>query len=308
MLGLGTAVVPGFAVAAAADAPPEHPATASPIITDGAVPASPGQLVIEPYWSLDLVAGSLSPSWRRVGAGGNFRSFQMPVKITYGLVRNLEIYAVTSFIHNWASQVQAPRGPGTQGAEFSGAGDLAVTLKYQLLEETPWRPTVSAIFTTDFPTGHHFQTNPARLGTDMQGEGTYAFTAGANLSKWLGPVYLYSNLWYSIAVRDIVPSSYQVPNPLMVPLHGRDLITWNLAAELPLTGPWVALLEYYSTWEVGPLFRGSREHPGILMGMLPGIEYIFNSRWSCELGVAIDLAGKNSLYGYTPIFTVLLTF
>jgi len=295
-------------VAAAADAPTDHPATASPIITDTAVPASPGQLIIQPYWSLDLAAGNLSPNWRRVGAGGNFRSMQIPVKITYGLVQNLEIYSQFSFIHNWANSVSASGASGGGSASFSGVSDLALTLKYQLLEETAYRPTVSAIFTTDFPTGHHFHTNPARLGTDMLGEGVYAFTAGANLSKWLGPVYLYSNLWYGIAVRDIVPSSNLVPNPLMVPVHGRDLITWNLAAELPLSGPWVALLEYYSTWEVGPLFRRSREPIGILMGVLPGIEYIFNSRWSCELGVAIDLAGKNGLYGYTPIFTVLLTY
>jgi hypothetical protein len=44
------------------------------------------------------------------------------------------------------------------------------------------------------------------------------------------------------------------------------------------------------------------------MGLLPGIEYVFDSRWSCELGVALDLAGKNSLYGYTPIFTVIMTY
>jgi hypothetical protein len=44
------------------------------------------------------------------------------------------------------------------------------------------------------------------------------------------------------------------------------------------------------------------------MGLLPGIEYIFNSRWACELGVALDLAGRNSSYGYTPIFTVIMTY
>jgi hypothetical protein len=307
-LGLCLAVVPGFRVATAADTPPEHPATAGPIIADSAVPTSPGHLVIQPYWSLDFAAGSLSPNWGRVGAGGNFRSFQMPIKVTYGLFRNLEIYALMSFIHNWADQVQNSSAPGQHSVSFSGVSDLALVLKYQLLAETAWRPTISAIFAVGFPTGHHFHINPARLGTDMLGEGTYTFTPGANLSKWLGPVYLYSNLWYSIASRDILPSSHLVTNPLMVPVHGRDLITWNLAAEWPLTGPWVALVEFYSSWEVGPLFRRSQEPPGILMGMLPGIEYLFNSRWSCELGVAIDLAGRNSLYGYTPIFSVILTY
>jgi hypothetical protein len=94
----------------------------------------------------------------------------------------------------------------------------------------------------------------------------------------------------------------------MASVLARDLITWNMAAEWPLTGGGVALLEFYSSWEVGPLFRRPRQPPGILMGLLPGIEYVFNPRWSCELGVAVDLGGKNSLYGYTPIFTVIMTY
>jgi hypothetical protein len=307
-LGLWTAVGPGFRAAQAADAPLEHPATANPILTDSAVPASPGQLSLQPYWSLSLVAGKLTANWRRVSADGNFRSFQLPVKITYGLLQNLEIYAQMPFIHNWADHVQNPGAPGNRAAGFSGVGDLALTLKYQLLEETAWRPTVSAIFTTDFPTGHRFQTNPARLGLDVLGAGAYAFTGGGNLSKWLGPVYLYANLWYSLSTRESRPPPNLIANPLMAPVHSRDLIICNLAAEYPLTGPWVLLLEGYSTWEVGPLFRRSHEPCGILMGALPGIEYVFNSSWSCELGVALDLAGRNSLFGYTPIFTVIMTY
>jgi hypothetical protein len=307
-LGLWMAVGPGVRVAAAADAPLKHPATAGPIIADSAVPAAPGRLSLQPYLSLSLVAGILTPSWRRVSAGGNFRSLQIPVKVTYGLMRNTEIYAQMAFIHNWANQIQGSGAPGNRAADFSGVGDLVVTLKYQLLEETAACPTVSAILTTGFPTGHHFHTNPARLGTDLLGAGAYVGTFGANLSKWLGPVYLYSNLWYSISSRETGALPHLAANPLMAPVLARDLITWNMAAEWPLTGGWIALLEFYSSWEVGPLFRRPQQPPGILMGLLPGIEYVFNPRWSCELGVAIDLAGKNSLYGYTPIFTVIMTY
>jgi hypothetical protein len=308
LLGLWTAAGPGVRVAAAADAPPEHPATATPIITDTAVPVALGQLSIQPFWAPTFAVGNLSSEWRRMGPGGNFRSLQIPVKITYGLVRNMEIYAQIPFIHNWADDVRVGGAPGNRAAEFSGVGDLAVTLKYQLLEETPRCPTVSAILTTDFPTGHHFHTNPARLDLDVLGAGAYVWTFGANLSKWLGPVYLYSNLWYSISSRETVAPSHLVANPLMAPVLGRDLITWNLAAEWPLVGGWVALLEFYSSWNVGPLGRRAKGPPSILMGLLPGIEYVFNSHWSCELGVAVDLAGKNSLYGCTPIFTVTMTY
>jgi hypothetical protein len=306
LLGLWMAVGPGFRVAAAADAPQERPATAGPIIVDSAVPAAPGQLILQPSWSLTFVAGNLTADGRRVGIGGNYRSLQIPVKMTYGLGRNLEIYAQIPFIHNWASGVHGQEAPGAAG--FSGVGDLAVTLKYQVLEETARCPTVAVILTTDFPTGHHFRTNPARLGTDFLGSGAFTWTAGTNLSKWLGPVYLYTNLWYSIASREIEARTNLTANPLMAPVLGRDLVTWNSAAEWPLAGGWVALLEVYSSWSAGSLGRRPQGPPGILVGLLPGIEYVFNPHWSCELGVAVDLAGKNSLYGYTPIFTVIMTY
>jgi hypothetical protein len=307
-LGLWMAVGPGFRVAAAADAPLERPATAGPIIVDSAIPVAPGQLSLQPYWSLTFVAGNLTADGRRVGVGGNYRSLQIPVKVTYGLMRNMEIYAQMPFIHNWAGGVHGQEAPENRAASFSGVGDLGVTLKYQVLEETARCPTVSAILTTNFPTGHHFRTNPARLGTDFLGAGAFSWTAGANLSKWLGPVYLSSNLWYSIATREIKAPTNLGANPLMAPVLGQDLVTWNMAAEWPLSGNWVALLEFYSSWGVGPLFRRPQGRPSILTGLLPGIEYVFNPRWSCELGVAIDLAGKNSLYGYTPIFTIIMTY
>ncbi len=96
--------MPGLRVAAAADMPPEHPSTAGPILADTAVPAPPGQLSLQPYWSLGLVAGKFSTNWRRVSAGGNFRSLEMPVKLTYGLAPNLEVYLVAVMFQNWAGQ------------------------------------------------------------------------------------------------------------------------------------------------------------------------------------------------------------
>ena len=261
LLGLWMAAGPGFPAAAGADTPQERPPTAGPIIADSAIPAAPGQLSLQPFWSLTFVAGRLTDGGRRVGAGGNFRSLQIPLKVTYGLMRNLEINAQMPFTHNWADQVQRSSLPGNRAAGFSGAGDLTVTWKYQLLEETPWRPTVSAILTTAFPTGHHFRINPARLGTDVLGAGAFTWTAGANLSKWLGPVYLYFNLWYSIGSREPGPAPHPASNPLIAPVLARDLVTWNMAAEWPLTGGWVALLEFYSSWAVNPIFRPPPKAP-----------------------------------------------
>jgi hypothetical protein len=293
---------------AAEEAAWEPGETTGPIITDTAVPVPYGELSIQPYWSLGLVRGELSPSWRRVSAGGNFVTFQVPVKITYGAVRNGEVYAIVPFIQNWAGGVDGAGAAGSRSASFCGLGDINLTLKYQLLEETLMRPTVSMIFSTAFPAGHRSHLNPARLGMDALGNGSFEFTPGFNLAKWVGPVYLYANFWYSFSLRDPVPAAHAQSGLLLVPVHGRDLITCNLAAEWVWSRRWVGLLEFYSSWEVGPLFRGSREKPSALLGVLPGVECLLAEHLSCALGVAVDLAGKNSLQYCTPIFMTLIKF
>lgn len=301
----GLAALPG---AGAATPPEPPPTTTGPIIADSAVPVSTGNFVLQPFWSLGLVGGKLSPNWRRVSAGGNFASLEMPVKLTYGLAPNTDVSLQSVLIQNWAGQVNSPGPEGNHGAGFTGLGDLYCVAKYQLLAETAWRPTVTAVLDVNFPTGHRYRLNPGRLGADALGTGIFALSPGIDLSKWVKPVYLYANLKYTFSTRDSGSVANQQTGPLLSGANGRDQVIGNLAAEWVLTARWVALLEFYSTWSVGPLFRASRQPLSTLMGVLPGIEYIFSPRWSAALGVALDLAGKNSFYGYTPIFTVLLNF
>jgi hypothetical protein len=294
--------------AGAATFPVEPRTTTGPIITDTAIPQTTGTLTLQPYLSLSLVRGNFSANWRRVSARGNFVSLEMPVKLTYGAAPNTEVFLLAPLIQNWAGQVEPPEPGGSRSASFTGLGDIFFEAKYQLLKETAWRPTVTAVFSVNFPTGHHSRLNPGRLGTDALGSGTFAFTPGLNLAKWVGPVCLYANLWYSFPSRDPGVVANQQTGPLLVSVHGRDLVTGNLAAEWVLTRRWVALLELYSTWDVGPWFRHSREPLSTLLGVLPGIEYIFSPKWSAALGVAVDLAGKNTFYEVTPIFTTIYTY
>jgi hypothetical protein len=165
----------------------ECPATFGPIITDTAIPIDKGRLALQPTWGLSFVTNTFSPSWRRIPAGGDFKSFGMSVKLTYGLLNNLEVYTVIPYIHNWADRVEA-RGPnGERGADFGGISDVNLTFKYRLVTEGPLAPTTSAIFAVGFPSGHSRHLNPVRLGADTIGSGTYVFTTGLNLSKYLRP-------------------------------------------------------------------------------------------------------------------------
>jgi len=86
-------------------------------------------------------------------------------------------------------------------------------------------------------------------------------------------------------------------------------VTFNLAAEYPLTKRWVALVEFYSTWTWTNISTPQGfQSPSTLMGVMPGIEFLFNEKWAASAGAAIDLFGKGGSCKYTPMFTVYYNF
>jgi hypothetical protein len=278
----------------------ECPSTFGPIITDTAVPIDKGKFALQPTFGLAFTTHNFSPSWRRISPGGSFRSFGMDWKFTYGLWDNLEAFVVLPFVYNWANGMVAPGPRGERAASFAGLGDVNLTLKYRLVEESATLPTVTALFATDFPTGHYRRLNPGLLGVDEVGGGAYVFTTGLNLSKYIKPFIFYGNLWYSLGTAFRNDDGRQYP---------RDFVTVNLAAELPLSGKWVALLELTSFWDGGRLFgHKANVAPAALMSILPGIEYMATDKFSLAFGVNIDLIGKNGEAAVTPLLSMVYAF
>jgi len=278
----------------------ECPSTFGPIITDTAIPIEKGKFAVQPTFGLGFVTNNFSPNWRRVSAGGNFQTFGMDWKFTYGLLNNLEVFTVIPFIQNWASGVNPPGPGGARNASFASLNDINLTFKYRLVEETEVRPTVTALFATDFPSGHFRRLNPRLLGTDVVGGGAYAFTTGFNLSKWVKPFIFYGNFWYSMQTAFTNDDGRNYP---------RDFVTVNLAAEYPMAGKWVALLELTSFWDGGRLFgHKSNVPPAALLSVMPGIEYMYSEKLSFALGVNCDLAGKNNTAAVTPLLSMVYAF
>jgi len=306
----------------------ECPATFGPIITDTAIPIEKGKFAIQPTFGLSFVTNSLTQSWRRVTAGGNFKTYGMDWKFTYGLWNNLEVFVVIPYAHNWANSV-TERGPnGESSANFGGLGDINLTFKYRLVEETETRPTVTALFATDFPSGHFRHLNPGRLGTDELGGGSYAFTTGLNMSKWVKPFIFYANVWYTMRTKftsqgeriPLVPGLDEEGVPTGELVEGDpvskyfnnyppDFVTLNLAVEYPITKKWVALLEFTSFWDAGRLIGHQANLPRqALMSISPGIEYMATEKFSLAMGLNIDLAGKNSDTAITPLLSMVYAF
>ena len=271
-----------------------------PIFTDTAVPIGQGVFAIQPLALFNFRGGQFSPNWRRVSSHGDFYSLQLPVYFTYGPTPNLEMRLIVPYLHNWARNASLPSSPGVGSANFGGLGDTIINLKYQFQEETALLPTCTVLTGFGFPTGHHRHLNPGKLGTDLLGSGAYHFTTGLNLSKWLRPVYLYANLWYTVPTTSTVDGE---------PIHERDLVTLNLCAQWILTQKWSLLLEFYGNWQGGNLLGPKSRLPALaIMGLVVGWEYNLNAHWSFAGGLAVDVAGKNIAYHYAPVLTCQYSF
>jgi hypothetical protein len=289
----GAAGGPEGRIEAREGAPPD---TLGPLLTDTAVPADKGTLYLQPFWSLGSVTGVFNAQSKRVSARGNFRSFEYDLQITYGVWDNFEVFTFIPVKVNWANGVELGPG-GERSAWYAGLGDLNLTLKYRLVKEGHVAPTITAVCATNFPTGRYKNVNPILQGTEALGSGSYVPTTGVNLSKWVKPFIFYANLYYSMPTSFTNNAGKQ---------HPRDFVTANLAAEYPVTGKWIALLEFTSYWDGGRLWGpSSNVAPAHLLAVLPGIEFMATEKLGFYLGVNLDLLGRNTIAQVTPILSLV---
>ncbi|MCX5893553.1 MAG: transporter [Deltaproteobacteria bacterium] len=282
----------------------EVPTTCGPMISDTCVPIETGKFAMQAWWALSFYPGVFTQNWRSVSAHGNFNTFFMPVKFVYGPTKDLELYAVVPFIHNWASGLDVPGPHGETSAGYSGVGDITAVAKYNLLPEGKVMPSVSAVGGVGFPTGHASHLNPALLGQDAVGTGSFNFITGVNLFKYLKPFLVHGQIWMNTPV-----NLFKITDDPTRNVRSREYLTANLATELPLSKQWVLLCEVYSNWCWQNLntIQGYQT-PQTVIGVLPGIEFLATEKLALAAGASIDLWGKNGVQKITPMVTAFYTF
>ncbi len=281
----------------------EIPTTCGPLISDTCLPIETHKASLQVLWAWSITGGNFTPNWRKVSARGDFSTFSMPIKFTYGPAKDTEIYVVIPYIHNLARNVDPSlAGPnGERSANYDGVGDITLVGKYLLLPETEIRPAVTGVAGMGLPSGHASHLNPGRLGVDAIGTGACTFITGLNFFKYLKPFLVHSQIWLDTPANLFKAGDDNV--------RSREAVIFNLALEYPLAKRWAALAEMYSTWTWTniPTPQGFQS-PSTLLGILPGIEFFLNEKWSMSAGAAIDLFGKSGSFKYTPMFAVYYTF
>jgi hypothetical protein len=155
------------------------------LVADTCIPIDEKHSSLQITGSLSLVRANFTPNWRQVSAHGNFYTFNIPVKFTYGPTKNLETYIVVPFIANKCNSLDTSiAGPnGERGAGYSGMGDITTIAKYLVLEEGKISPAVALVGGVGWPSGHANHLNPRLLGQDAVGTGSFNFITGVNLYK-----------------------------------------------------------------------------------------------------------------------------
>ncbi len=283
----------------------EAPTTCGPLISDSCLPIEAHHASVQVLGAVSFITGNFNPNWRNVTAGGNFYTFTMPVKFTYGPTKNLETYIVVPFVHNWVtSTVTNPIGENF--ASYSGVGDITTVAKYNFHPEGDICPAMTAVGGIGWPTGHASHLNPNFLAQDAIGTGSLNFITGLNLYKWVKPFLLYSNIWLNSPVNMFRLSGSDSPQAV----RNRENVTFNLAAEYPINKQWVLLLEMYSNWtwsNPGTESLGFQS-PTTVLGFLPGIEYFATEKIALSAGCAFDTLGKFGGQKVTPALTVYYNF
>jgi hypothetical protein len=287
------------------------PQTMGPILTDYATPIGKGKFAVQSYYMFNIANGAFTRNWQRVGAGGNYLGITGVYKAAYGITDRLEVYAIGQLIQNHANRVNVAGPGGERSASFFGIGDTNLTFKYLVVPETENTPAVSGIMGFNFPTGHFARLNPGRLGTDLLGRGSYGFTPGINVQKYLAdvPVILYGNVWYTMNTDFTTHGVNPLGAPATIRNHPRDNLSLNLAAEFPIHKKFVPFVELNQVYDCGRMI-GPRANtaPSARLSVMPGLQYIHNANLTFAVGVNVDLAGKNNRSGVTPMIAAQYAF
>jgi len=79
--------------------PEKAPTTCGPLISDTCLPIKTHHASMQFLWIWSITRANFSPNWRQVSAEGDFSTFAMVVKFTYGPAKDLEINIAVPYIH-----------------------------------------------------------------------------------------------------------------------------------------------------------------------------------------------------------------
>ncbi len=286
-----------------ADSDDQSPLFTGPLLAAPGDTPPAGSFNFEPYFFYTDSYGIYNNRGRVVPVPSTFTSNPTFV-FMYGLATHLQLQFVVSAYRN-----------SKDGQHYTSLGDPNVQLAYQFFEQKDGTIIPDFTFTAQesFPISRYKNLNPARLGTDAIGSGSYETTLSFNLQK-LFKLFAthYLNARFNFTLN--LPHHAKVSGfntygggigtaGTVYPGHSRTL---DLGLEYTLTHHWVGALDIVlvkgsGTGFVGNLGVSANGLPASMtslrhrqFSLAPAIEYNFNETWGVIGGVWFSVNGKNS--------------
>lgn len=212
----------------------------------------------------------------------------------------------------------------TQGVHYNRITDTSVGVGIQLFEQkkSKWLPDLRFFIQETFPSGAYELLNPAFLGTDATGLGSYRTLIAANfqyLKELYNSHYLRTRLMisrlYSSKVNVSGINSFGGTANTHGTINPGPEDNVDLAFEYTLTQHWVAVMEgYYSEGQASRFngildivnddstFIGSNQY--YEYGLAPALEYNFNANLGIIGGVWFPVKGKNTSHFMTYVLAI----
>ena len=125
------------------------------------------------------------------------RSISIPLDVSYGLTRRLELNASLPFVYNENEVVSVT---DVSDASKSGIGDISLGLLYLIKTESITSPSVTASLNIIAPTGE--ATNPNDLTDLSTGAGFWGVSANLSFSKSIDPTVVFFSIGYQYTFED----------------------------------------------------------------------------------------------------------
>lgn len=274
-----------------------------PLLTPSGHIVPAGYINVEPYLYASVVHAHYNKNWDAKSIP-NIYAITPQIFLQIGLTKKMDFTLIPQMV--WQE---------TQGKSAARLADMPIGLGYQLLLDTEngWWPAIKLFLHEVLPLGHYQRLDPAKLGTDSTGTGSFITEIGVVFSRlfWFGGSH-YLNprlaLAYDIPARVHVAgfNTYGGGYGTHGYVYPGQALRATLGLEFSLTRQWVLACDFQYAEVAKTRFKGTKGilAPGIPasvgvpsfseFSLAPAIEYNWNESLGIIGGCWFTVAGRNA--------------
>lgn len=264
-------------------------------------------------YGLDVNADGRYDNSGKISNTPLFRSFILNPLLAHGFTDWLDIQISLPYSFN-----------ATQNKNYHRLADISLAAGFQIAEQknSKWLPDTRFFIQETFPTGKYNHLNPAFLGTDVTGLGSYRTQLALNFqhlkeiydSHYLRTRLIFSRIFSSkVDVTGLNSFGGTINTQGTVSPGIQDTV--DLAFEYTLTQNWVAVMEGYIIEGQSTRFNGIldivNDSPTSFQnnrfyeyGLVPAVEYNFSETLGIIGGVWFPVIGRNSSHFTTYVIAL----